>query len=179
MMIINEQQFLTRKLAYFLRHVPPCKIDNCGWVNIDDILPHLIINRNKLYDIIENDHIKRFVIDSKNDRIRAYEGHSICLLDPMYRKITHDEIFPYIAYITTEHTWYFFKKTGYITKNMRSHHVYFITNPFHFREDLPVTLSLNIYDAIEDGYEFHMSTCSTGMIITEQNIPLKYIKRIT
>lgn len=76
---------VSKFLSWALRHNPKeagISLDENGWASIDDVMAVLQrefgqIDLGDLYEVVETNNKKRFVIDG--DRIRANQGHSIAI----------------------------------------------------------------------------------------------------
>ena len=76
---------LSKFLSKILRHRPEkigIKLDASGWANIDELLAacqqhHVILTRDKLEIIVNENDKKRFIINEMENTIRAHQGHTI------------------------------------------------------------------------------------------------------
>jgi len=160
---------LGKKLTYFLRHSPPCAIDESGYVEIADILPHMSIDDATLRKVVDTDSKTRFAIDET--RIRACQGHSIKLESPILSQIVHADECLFAAHATTPEAWLLIKQSGWLSPMSRSH-VHFATDPSHMRKR-SVVLILNVPLALEKGLPLFRST--NGVVLCPVPVPLDLV----
>lgn len=75
---------ISKSLSYWLRHRPDdigIKVDKEGWVDISELMDKskdkIQFTFEDLKEVVEQNDKKRFVLDEKNMKIRAAQGHSI------------------------------------------------------------------------------------------------------
>lgn len=81
----------SHKLAYFLRHAPPCPMDAGGWVRVSELLPHLGASEEELRRAVANDRKGRFELGAEAGRVRACQGHSVSLEAPVLTPVESPE----------------------------------------------------------------------------------------
>jgi putative RNA 2'-phosphotransferase len=67
-------------MSYLLRHAPDSAalvMDVAGWVEVDDLLAALRIDRGRLDAVVATNDKSRFAYDEGGRRIRAVQGHSV------------------------------------------------------------------------------------------------------
>ncbi len=74
---------VSKRMSYVLRHRPDAarlRMDEHGWVAVDDLLAALRISRQQLDAVVTGNDKQRFSVESGpegRDRIRANQGHTI------------------------------------------------------------------------------------------------------
>lgn len=71
---------LSRFLSLILRHKPEvigATIDKKGWINVNDILTGMHIDKDTLDKIVDTDSKGRYEYNDSGDKIRAVQGHSL------------------------------------------------------------------------------------------------------
>jgi len=162
-------------LSYYLRHQPPCPIDNYGWCLINDLLPYLKINKEQLEQVVLLDDKMRFVIN--DDKIRACQGHTIKLETPILNELLLESNIKNAYHATTIEGWKKIQEDGYLSPMKRTH-IHFATNIKNIRniKKQSIVLSLNIREVILDNIKLYLST--NNVLLCPTNIPIKYVKII-
>lgn len=173
---LRNQRRRPHELSNFLRHKPPCAIDESGWVKVADILPHLgYTHAEQLFQKVAEDNKSRFELDAQRDKIRACHGHSIRLGKPILRPILATDV-PMVRplHATTEEAWKLIQTSGYL-KPMSRTHVHF-SSIEHKLRDRPVLLELEATRALKQGIGlFHSS--SEGVILADKPVPVDLLRR--
>ncbi len=82
----NFMKNISKLLSLVLRHKPHIlnlKMDDKGWVNVDELLINLYeikgmtLTYDELIEIVESNDKKRFTFNDDKSAIRANQGHSI------------------------------------------------------------------------------------------------------
>lgn len=174
-----------RKIAYCLRHNPfrcHLNMDKKGYVPINELLCFLngtnkwleTIDINDIRKTIEISDKKRFEL--KDDKIRAYYGHSIC---PTIVKIVSKP--PEKLYHGTSHKAADLILSSELNSQKRQY-VHLSTNidaakKIGSRRDKhPVILEIDAQSAYKDGVKFYLGNEDVWL---SDSIPSKYIKKLT
>jgi putative RNA 2'-phosphotransferase len=164
-------------IAYNLRHNKLIKMDESGWVEID-ILIALSPCRNDyqkilkdIHYVVRNDKKGRFEIIG--NKIRATNGHSVMLKEPIMTKVTQNK-FAWVVHGTTKTSWEKIQESGFL-KKMNRDYIHFAIDSAHLRNEsqVEIYLYLQIEQLLKDGYNLFETTNS--VIISFQDIPLKYL----
>lgn len=174
--IVQQSKFLSR----VLRHQPErinIRLDSNGWVPVDLLIEAytkhgMILNREMLERIVEQNNKKRFSFSEDGLKIRANQGHSVTVdlnLEPIEppERLYHG---------TAGHNLPSIRKNG-LVKGKR-HHVHLSENPTTAhqvgqRHGKPVILQIAAKQMHQDGYPFYRS--ANGVWLTEF-VPVRYIK---
>ncbi|MCK5021540.1 MAG: RNA 2'-phosphotransferase [Candidatus Peribacteraceae bacterium] len=172
----------SKKLSFLLRHLPEgheLKMDEFGWVNINDLLMFMekdgmYLTREVLNDVVKTNNKQRFKISDCGHKIKAVQGHSIVV------KIELPPIEPpyYLYHGTATHFINSIISDG--LKSMNRQHVHLSYEPdtaidVGRRHGAPKVLTISAKKMFEDGYEFYCA--ENGVWLTEE-VPFKYISLI-
>lgn len=174
--IVQQSKFLSR----VLRHQPErigISLDPNGWVPVDELIEAytkhgMILNREMLERIVEQNNKKRFSFSEDGLKIRANQGHSVSVdlnleaIEPPER-LYHGTASHYLPSI---------RKDG-LVKGKR-HHVHLSEDPITAhqvgkRHGSPVILQIAAKEMHQDGYVFFRS--ANGVWLTEF-VPVRYMK---
>ncbi len=180
---MNNQKLHTRLskfLSLVLRHQPEVigiTLDDQGWTNVDDLIEKMNdfgkpIDRSTLDFVVANNNKRRFVIDTKQNRIRANQGHSIEIELGYPAKEPPTLLYHGTARKKVD----FIFKTG-LEKRSR-HHVHLSPDvdtaiKVGQRHGKPVVLEVKAKEMHLDGYTFFIS--ENGVWLTD-SVPVKYLK---
>lgn len=171
----NKLKKVSINLSKILRHQAEnrnLKINDGGWVKLDDILrckEFKGISIDEINYIVENNNKKRFSTNIVNDilYIRANQGHSI-------NKIKDDNLLTEIKdvnYINNVVHSTFRKNLGLIKKNglckMKRNHIHFAKTKnvsSGIRKNADVYIYIDVAKAMNDGIKFYES--SNGVILS-------------
>lgn len=181
------------KLSKILRHSAierGLKIDNAGWVNVNDILRKCKEFKNITIDdisyIVENNNKKRFSLIEKDNElfIRANQGHSIASIQDtlLLNEILDPNQIEFAVHSTFRKLIPTIKKNG-LCRMTRNHiHMAKSKNVKHgIRANANAYIFINVKQAIIDGIKFYES--SNGVILSpglgiKGIIPPKYFLSI-
>ena len=173
--ILNKK---SRLLVTALRHQPDLlglTLDSRGWVNVNDVLRSLKIDRNCLDMIVSTNNKQRFEYNDKLTKIRASQGHSISGLEVYKDWIDYIPISP-LFHGTAEHVVNLILKTSLISKTRTHVHLSKDTETalnVGKRHGKPVILEIDAVKMYKDGFKFLES--KNGVILIEE-VPSIYIK---
>jgi len=168
---------ISRKMSYLLRHNPEdLKMDEEGWVLVDDILNKLGIDFKMLEKIVEINDKQRFSFNDDNTHIRANQGHS----SKVAHKIKFDEVkFPKTYYHgTTSKNAQSIMKHGLKPQSRAYVHLskdVLTANTVGSRHGKDVVI-LEI-DGSQMKFDGHKILESKNGVILVSYVPIKYIKK--
>ena len=177
----NIMKKISKLLSLVLRHKPHIlnlKMDEKGWVNVDELLTNLReikflnLTHYGLTEIVETNDKKRFTFNDNKSAIRANQGHSINVDLDMEERVPpsilyHGTVEKYIKDI---------KSMG--LKKMNRQHVHLSSDistakNVGSRRGKPIILEVNTTKMIEDGCKFYKS--KNGVWLTDY-VNSKYIE---
>lgn len=182
---MSQKKFNYQWMTYHLRHDANLVTDANGWVDIYSVAKlspdysHIHID-----EIIEDilNHVKvsnktRFAIKDEDEciYIRATNGHSIGLTDPIIQRVLQNHNFPWIIHVTTCDAWKKIQSYGGLSKMSRDY-VHFAINHTHLRvykKEDTVYLYLDINAMMHDGYELYIT--SNDVVLSMVDVPLRYL----
>lgn len=168
-------------LSYVLRHEPEAielSLDKEGWAVIDDLILRAgnkgyALDKDLIFDIVENSEKKRFTISEDGLRIRAAQGHSTQQVNITYA----EKMPPDILYHGTA--------TRFIVQIREQGLLPLSRQYVHLSSDedtaiqvgqrygKPVLLKIKAVDMYEKGYKFYQA--DNGVWLTE-HVPYEYIQ---
>eukprot|EP00210_Caulerpa_lentillifera_P004090 g3902.t1 len=173
---------LSKEISYLLRHTSLPQRDPHGWVDIPDLqekLKHPTSYEN-IKHVVETNDKKRFVLDESSipPRIRAAQGHTVQLEDPILEPVTDPETIPFAIHVTSEQGWIGIQTSGALEKRSRTH-IHFATSLVHLRKNAWATvyLKLDLLGAMNEGIHFFLST--NRVLLTEKSVPIRYLSQIS
>ena len=125
---MTENKDFARYLTSILRHQAInfgyC-IDHQGFVSVDEILYKCKKTINEINEIVTKDDKNRFELINKEGKlfIRAVQGHSIKLVDPILNEITDPKDLPIVIHGTNDNAYASIKIIG--LKRMSRTHIHF------------------------------------------------------
>lgn len=164
-----------------LRHTPPPDMDSSGWVPLPALVQHLrrpAATEAVIRQIVAADAKGRFELDDSSSppRIRAVQGHSILLAQPLLEPV-HSAGARLAVHITSEEGWAAIQASGELRAMSRTH-VHFATEPRHLRRNAwaSVLLRLDVPAAIEAGHQFF--TAANGVLLCPGPLPVRFVQRV-
>ncbi|KAL6764085.1 KptA family-domain-containing protein [Haematococcus lacustris] len=174
---------ISKAMSRILRHSPPPgAMDAQGWVPLPLLLQHLgrNVTAEQVRRVVDCNDKKRFVLDDATDppRIRAAQGHSVQLEDPILTWVTNHEQVPLAIHVTSHQGWAAIQQDGYI-KRMGRTHIHFATLPGHMRTNswAQVLLRLDLQAALATGLQFGLST--NQVLLCEGPLPTSLLALVT
>jgi RNA:NAD 2'-phosphotransferase (TPT1/KptA family) len=165
-------------MSYHLRHNANILTDPSGWVTIKSLAslsPEVTLTTDqkieKIMKTVNNDKKNRFIISSDSAFIRATNGHSVDLTNPVMRRITSDDIFPWVIHATTKEAWSKIQEYGSLSRMSRDYVHFAIIFP-HLRSS-DVYLYFDIQSFINDGNELWMTT--NRVLASMVDVPIRYL----
>lgn len=169
-------------MSYHLRHNKDLLTDPSGWVTLETLakfspdyrrVPDVQIIGNIL-GVVGSDKKGRYALNTDKSHIRATNGHSVSLTNPIVRRILKDEHFLWAVHGTNEEAWEKIQQYGALSRRTRDY-IHFAVNPAHFRPDqqIGVYLFLDVAAMLNDGRELLMT--SNGVLASVADVPLQYI----
>lgn len=159
-------------LSLILRHKPEkvgLKLDENGWVNVDDLIQSTNISLSELEQIVKNNNKNRYSFSEDKRKIRANQGHSLNV------DVELKEVYPpYILYHgTAEKNIDSIVKNGLVKGNRN--HVHLSGDEatainVGSRHGKPVVLKINAKDMYADGLKFYIS--ENGVFLTDYVDPM-------
>eukprot|EP00877_Chromochloris_zofingiensis_P013551 jgi/Chrzof1/844/Cz01g31040.t1 len=173
---------ISKDMSRILRHhPPPGSMDVSGWMS----LPVLIANlRSKpsvdeVRQVVETNDKKRFVLDEDSDppKIRAAQGHSVDIAEPVFVQVLQAETVPVAIHHTSSEGWQAIQQSGELRRMARTH-IHFATEPHHLRRNkwANVLLRLHLKDALAAGHKFYLST--NHVLLCEGPLPVQYVTAV-
>lgn len=168
-------------LSYVLRHEPEAielSLDKEGWAVIDDLILRAgnkgyALDKDLIFDIVENSEKKRFTISEDGLRIRAAQGHSTQQVNITYAEKTPPDILyhgtatRFIAQI---------REQGLLPLSRQYVHLSSDEDTaiqVGQRYGKPVLLKIKAVDMYEKGYKFYQA--DNGVWLTA-HVPYEYIQ---
>ncbi|MCK5020918.1 MAG: RNA 2'-phosphotransferase [Candidatus Peribacteraceae bacterium] len=172
----------SKKLSFLLRHLPEgheLKMDEFGWVNINDLLMFMEndgthLTREILNDVVKTNNKQRFKISDCGHKIKAVQGHTIDVkieLPPIEppQYLYHGTATRFIDSIMIDGL-----------KSMERLHVhlskeYMTATNVGMRHGSPKVLTISAKQMFKDGYEFY---CAENGVWLTKKVPVKYISLV-
>lgn len=169
-----------RKMSHILRHCPPPKsIDSFGWIYVHILIENmrkLNPTLEELREVVEKDTKGRFVIDELCDpaRIRATQGHSIFLENPILELLDSSTEIQVVIHGTTEEGFKEIEKCREL-RSMRREYIHFAIEQKHVRSNNNTTvfLRLKLKEAQNAGHVFMLST--NGVLLCKGPLPVEFV----
>ena len=178
----KHKQERSNWMSYHLRHNADLLTDPSGWVTLETLakfspdfrrVPESQIIESILV-VVGSDKKGRYALNSDNSHIRATNGHSVALTNPIVRRVSKDEQFPWAVHGTNEEAWIKIQQHGGLSRMTRDY-IHFAVKPAHFRPDnqIEVYVYLDVAAMLNDGRELLMTT--NGVLASVADVPLKYL----
>eukprot|EP01025_Chloroclados_australasicus_P027876 TRINITY_DN27580_c0_g1_i4.p2 TRINITY_DN27580_c0_g1~~TRINITY_DN27580_c0_g1_i4.p2 ORF type:complete len:239 (-),score=25.51 TRINITY_DN27580_c0_g1_i4:861-1475(-) len=171
---------LSKQMTKILRHHPPPGMDSSGWVTVDELFTCMRskVDMEVVQQVVETDEKGRFDLDMSANppRIRATQGHSVQLEEPVLEPITSAEQVTIAVHVTSKDGWQAIQESGQILRMNRTH-IHFATIAAHVRRNnwAQIFLVLDVDQALKDGIQLYRST--NGVLLAEGPIPISYIQQ--
>ncbi|KAL4448973.1 hypothetical protein ABPG77_007690 [Micractinium sp. CCAP 211/92] len=173
---------ISKAMSMCLRHKPPPEMDGSGWVPLPALIQHLrqpAATEAVIRRIVAADAKGRFELDDSCSppRIRAVQGHSIRLEQPLLGRVQGAGATPLAVHITSEEGWAAIQASGELRAMSRTH-VHFATEPRHLRRNAwaSVLLRLDLPAAMAAGYEFYCA--ANGVLLCPGPLPVQFVQRV-
>ena len=116
-------------------------------------------------------------LDHDPPRIRATQGHSFQLEEPVLTPITDPSQAAPAVHVTSKKVWEVIQQDGFLRKMARTH-IHFATKPVLARTNnwADCFLQLDVAQALADGISLYMST--NGVLLCEGPLPVQYVTQI-
>jgi 2'-phosphotransferase len=116
-------------------------------------------------------------LDHDPPRIRATQGHSFQLEEPVLHRVSSPDQAPIAVHVTSSETWEAIQADGFLKKMARTH-IHFATKRELARANkwADCYLQLDVEKALCDGIELYLST--NGVLLVEGPLPVSYVHRI-
>jgi putative RNA 2'-phosphotransferase len=175
--IVPKSKFL----SLVLRHRPELihlNMDANGWVDIDELInnankyKNMHLTKEILAEIVKTNDKQRFIIDTKNNKIRANQGHSIAIDLALEPQIPPDELYHGTA------TGFLDSIIGNGIKSMSRQYVHLsrtveIAENVGKRHGKPIVLYIDAKAMYENGHRFYLSENKVWLV---DYVPKEYIK---
>jgi putative RNA 2'-phosphotransferase len=175
----KELRRISGVLSYILRHNPSgLEMDTQGWVNTDELLSNLNIDKDILDEIVSTDNKNRYsYCDDEDTMIRANQGHSIDFVD-----IDFDEVVPpEFLYHGTSPTFVdsileqgLIKRTRQYVHLSKDKETAINVGSRHSKGVSPVILTIEAGKMDKEGHTFYLS--KNGVWLAKY-VPSLYIKK--
>lgn len=134
-------------------------------------------------EIVRTDEKGRYQLDNSSGdawagpRVRAVQGHSIALENPLHDPIKAPHEVPLALHATSHDSWRRIRTCGELRRMSRTH-IHFASQPKHLRGNdwACVLLKVDLKRAVEDGIGF--CRAANGVVLSEGPIPLRYLSRV-
>jgi len=173
---------VSKAMSRMLRHAPPKgSLDNQGWMELPVLLRHLKqgATEEQVRRIVNENDKKRFVLDDSASvpRIRAAQGHSIQIADPILDSVTEAASIPLAVHVTSRDRWSAIQTSGELRPMSRTH-IHFATQPNHMRANkwAQVYLKLKLQEAMDAGHQFFLS--SNQVLLYEGTLPVRFVESV-
>ncbi len=173
----NREKEISKQLSYVLRHKPDSiglKLDTFGWVDIELLLQKMLITREELEYVVENNLKKRFAISDDNKRIRANQGHSIHIELGLTEKLPPTILYHGTAIRNLDKI----EKEGLL--KMNRNHVHLSSDiptakQVGSRHGKPIVLLINCEEMVDNDVKFYQA--DNGVWLTT-HVEARFIKKL-
>jgi 2'-phosphotransferase len=116
-------------------------------------------------------------LDHDPPRIRATQGHTVQLEEPVLTPVTDPTQVTVAVHVTSKETWKIIQQDGFLRRMARTH-IHFATKPVLARANTWANcfLQLDVGQALADGVNLYLST--NAVLLCEGPLPVKYVKEI-
>ncbi|KAL4422693.1 hypothetical protein ABPG75_008890 [Micractinium tetrahymenae] len=157
-------------------------MDASGWVPLPALIQRLrqpAVTEATIRQIVATDAKGRFELDDDHSplRIRAVQGHSITLEQPLLEPLHDAQSAPLAVHVTSEAGWAAIQASGELRAMSRTH-IHFATQPRHLRRNAwaTVLLRLDVTAAMAAGQEFF--TAANGVLLCPGPLPVQFVQRV-
>ncbi|KAI7842738.1 hypothetical protein COHA_003667 [Chlorella ohadii] len=171
----------SKEMAQHLRHDPPKGMDGCGFVPVNALVEKMEqpTTPEEVVEIVESDDKGRYQLLEENGdlRVRAVQGHSVPLKNPLHDPIKAPEQAPVAVHATSLENWQKIQESGELLR-MNRQHIHFASEPKHLRanEWACILLKVDLKGAIEAGIPF--CKAANGVVLSEGPIPTRFVHRV-
>ncbi|GAX84872.1 hypothetical protein CEUSTIGMA_g12293.t1 [Chlamydomonas eustigma] len=173
---------ISKEMSRVLRHhPPPGGMDAQGWVALSILIKHLKSRPTEaqVRQVVESNDKKRYVIDDSSEppRIRATQGHSVQLEDPILQPVLDHSQLNLAIHVTSKEGWEAIQACGELRAMARTH-IHFATEPEQLRGNkwVAVALRLDLQAALASGHAFGLS--SNGVLLCEGPLPVRFVAEL-
>jgi RNA:NAD 2'-phosphotransferase (TPT1/KptA family) len=167
-------------MSFRLRHDLNLLTEPSGWVDLDRLCQYSPDYPRRSIEEIRTGILKTAQLDKKGryevngTRIRATNGHSVQLTQPVLRKITLGEKFEWAVHGTSTRAWTIIQSCGGLSKMTRDY-VHFAVEHAHLRpsSQIDIYLYLDVDCLLRDGHTLFMTT--NGVLGSVDDVPLRYL----
>ncbi|MGB1204066.1 MAG: RNA 2'-phosphotransferase [Chitinophagales bacterium] len=170
---------LSKFLSFVLRHKPDAlslKMDKKGWVDLDELLEKMqaagkTASREEVELVVQTNDKQRFMIDAKQNKIRANQGHSIKVNLELRERIPPAILYHGTAYKNLRDI----RAKG--LKKMKRQHVH-LSKDIHIaksvgtRHGVPTVLKIDCLGMLENGSKFYLSANNVWLT---NDVPVRFI----
>ncbi|KAL4427786.1 hypothetical protein ABPG75_001875 [Micractinium tetrahymenae] len=169
---------LSKEMANHLRHDPPEGMDGCGFVRVSALVDRMEqeTSPEEVVQIVRLDDKGRYQLEDEGEgelRVRAVQGHSVPLKNPLHDPICAPEEVPMAVHATSPENWQKIQQSGELRRMHRTH-VHFASEPKHLRANDWACVDLR--RAIQAGIPF--CRAANGVVLSEGPIPLDCLERV-
>jgi hypothetical protein len=122
---------------------------------------------------------KRFVLDEDTQppRIRAAQGHSVQLSQPILEPVTRSSQVPLALHVTSTDAWSTIQQSGELRRMSRTH-IHFATGAVHMRANswATIILKLDLGAALAAGHAFFLS--ANQVLLCEGPLPVSFVSLV-
>lgn len=129
--------------------------------------------------VVQQDAKGRYVLDDSTTppRIRAAQGHTIQLENPVLKPVAAADEVPLALHVTGRQAWEDIRASGEL-RSMARMHIHFATQPHMMRANswANVLLQLDLAGAMAAGHRFFMS--DNQVLLTEGPLPVAFVHQV-
>jgi len=179
---------ISRTLSSILRHKAlelKLPIDDQGFIPVERLLNHnyltnLRVTQEDLEYVVSTNEKQRFAFNSDHTQLRATQGHSIKLKNPILKEITNPKDYPLVIHGTYWAVWPKIKESGQLIRMSRTH--------IHLAQGLPgqvksgarhnvdVLIHIDLEKALQAGLKFYES--DNGVVLCPGPIPRQFWSKV-
>ncbi|KAL4449428.1 hypothetical protein ABPG77_007072 [Micractinium sp. CCAP 211/92] len=173
---------ISKEMANHLRHDPPEGMDGCGFVPVTRLVDKMEqeTSPEEVLEAVRQDEKGRYQLFDEGEgepRVRAVQGHSVPLKNPLHDPICAPEEVPLALHATSPENWEQIQRSGELRRMHRTH-VHFASEPRHLRGNdwASVLLQVDLRRAIEAGLPF--CRAANGVVLSEGPIPVQFLRPV-
>lgn len=167
-------------ISFRLRHDADLLTEPSGWVDLERLArlspdyPRRSIEEIITGIVTTSQHDKKGRYELDGTRIRATNGHSVRLTQPVMRRINIGENFEWAVHGTNTSAWTKIQSSGGLSRMTRDY-VHFAVECVHFRpsSQVDIHLYLDVESMLRDGHALFMTT--NGVLASVDDVPLRYL----